>query len=118
MYFNHQPIHVCGAFLHPFFKAKVAPVYLALRTISPVDHVDPEYYGTHPPWDLDVLPSTYACTKYACLYFITEKSVCPATITIFAVPVQTVYVSVKNELGLWETGFLAIADIQVYTLRP
>ncbi len=33
----------------PPFNAEVAPVDLALRTISPIG---PEYYGTRPPWDL------------------------------------------------------------------
>ncbi len=49
-YFNNQPIQVCSAFLTPFFKAKVATIDLAFRTISPVD---PEYYGTCPAWDLN-----------------------------------------------------------------
>ncbi len=34
----------------PFSRLKVTLVDLSLRTISPVD---PEYYGTHPSWDLN-----------------------------------------------------------------
>ena len=69
-------IQVCPAFLTLFFKAKFTPIDLALRTISPID---PEYYGTRPPWDLNsqnhILSSRYQGQTKAQLIYSSQQHV-------------------------------------------